>query len=102
MNYQKITEHAFLDELEKIGGIGSFLGGGLKGLGQLATGKAGLSSVGRLGRMAYGQGARTGGMWGGIKGLAKSQVGQMAAIPALAAGGLYAGHKLLSRPQQEQ
>lgn len=96
MTYQDVTEQAFLDELEKIGGIlggvSKFFSGGARGFGQLGSqaGRAGLwqqtkNLPGRLGK-AW----EHGGVGGVGKALLRSQPVQMA---ALGAGGLYAGSK---------
>lgn len=103
MNEQMMQ--AFADEMETIqkeAGLSSFLSGGISGLKRLGTGR-GWQALGRLGRVAYRQGAREGGVWGGLKGLAKSQVGQMAGTAGL--GGLagYGAYKAtLGRDKRRQ
>jgi hypothetical protein len=102
---------AFLEELteiEKKGFIGpaaKFLGGGFKTLGRLgATGaqKASVGGLHRLGRMAYGKGAREAAaagksqLLGGLKGLAQSQTGQALGAAGLTGLGAYGGYKALT------
>lgn len=86
---------AFAEEMASIrkqAGIGSFLSGGVAGLKRLGSGK-GLKALSRLGRVAYQQGARKGGTWGGIKGLAKSQVGKTVGTGGLAGLAGYGAYK---------
>jgi hypothetical protein len=93
---------AMLDELtaiQKHAGIGSFLRGGLRGFGQMASGKgiaAAAKNVGGHGALAKriykgGKGAKQGVM-AGVGRLAKSRYGQMAAVGAVpVAAGVAAG-----------
>lgn len=88
-----VTMAAFADELSKIAGVGGFLAGGLKGWGKVLSGKASGKGLKRLTTSAYRRGAagQTGakGVWGGVKGVAKSQIGQMAGAAAIPVGAGY-------------
>jgi len=125
MNQEHMTKMAtaFLSELSEIEKQGfaplRFLAGGVRrlGVGMANVGRQGgfLGAIGGAGarraggvsrhiKQIYRSGAKPvavkgveggGNMFGGLKALARSPYGQMAAVPALAAGGLYAGKKLL-------
>ena len=87
----EITLAAFNDELEAItkeAGIGSFLMKGLRGFKSSAKGVKQLGfkkSMGRHGQAIKGMYQRGGGGWGGVKQVAKSPYGAMAAVGAGAA-----------------
>lgn len=112
-----ITEAAFLDELGKIkeAGVMSFLGSGFKGIGGLMTGtgmKAFSTAAKKSGghfahaKKLYQKGAervakgadKPAGWWGGVKEVAKSPYGQMAAAGAVPVGaGIVAGRATADR-----
>lgn len=108
----EIMTSAFFDELgaiEKQAGIAGFLGAGLRGLGGLMMGKGvsaaakGAGGHGNLIKKIYQHGAeRVGkdgakaGWWGGVKNVAGSRYGQMAAAAAVPIGAGYMAHKALS------
>lgn len=93
-----------MDKKALLGGALRFLSSGAKGLGKALKVPAGTSMAKRVGgagaaragglkqhvKKIYEAGKAGGGTLGGAKALARSRYGQMAAIPALAAGGLYA------------
>lgn len=97
-----------LSEIEKRGFVGAgmrFLGSGFQTLGRLgASGAQGatLGGLHRLGRMAYGQGARQAAaagknqLIGGLKGLAQSRTGQAIGAAGLTGLGAYGGYKALT------
>jgi hypothetical protein len=110
----EITKTAFFDELEKIGidPLG-YLGGGVKQWGKLLQGNFGktptdpktgqeIGHLANIGKIWERGSANKGGILGGLKNVAKSRYGQMAAVP-LAAYGIYRiGTKLLGRDDQPQ
>lgn len=116
------TIAAFLDELEEIEKVAfrplSFLasgvrriGGALSGVGKggvvKSIGGKGAERAGGIGKhiqQIYQAGAAKGGrgMLGGLGAVARSRYGQMAAVPLLAGGGLYAGKKILGGGSQQQ
>jgi hypothetical protein len=122
MNNLNIVESAFFDELSQINKEASkvgivarglkYLGGGLKGWGNVLQGNTrpgkfidNIKEVYNRGATRAIKGGAEGaqqGAWGGIKSVAKSRYGQMAAVPAIGAAGLYAGNKLLNSTNQSQ
>lgn len=128
--FDEITMAAFNDELEKISlaemdktaGIGSFFAKGIRGWQSAAKGAAKAakhpgvlkpgaaqgkswgSHFGSIKKM-YQQGAnRGGGVWGGVKRVAKSPYGAMAGTAGAAGLAAYGGYKALPRlgSQQQQ
>ena len=98
----EITKTAMFDELEKIGGVGSFLGSGLSHLGKVVSGKgvAGAAKAGGMlshAKQIYSAGAKGApGVMGGLKALGRSSYGQMAAAAAVPVAAGYGLHKMTS------
>jgi hypothetical protein len=112
-DYNAVIAAAFEDELEKIGmaelektaGIGSFLMKGIKGwqgaakgAAQAAKGAGGRTWGSHLGsiKKMYQQGAKKGGMWGGVKRVAKSPYGAMAGTAGVGGLAAYGGLNAIS------
>jgi len=103
------TQEAFFEEVAKIkeAGIGSFLGGGLRGLGKVVAGRGVAGAARAGGNMAnmkniWNAGAAKAvkgggsGFMGGLGALGRSNYGQMAAAAAVPVAAGYGLHKMTS------
>lgn len=110
-DHDEITMSAFHNELEKIGGLGKFLIKGIRGW-QSTIGRAGASAGKRqltlskhkdLVKKLYTRGAKDGGgVWGGVKGVARSPYGAMAGTAAIGGAAAYGGYKAVAGNQRPQ
>lgn len=101
MDFNETTLTGFNDEMEKIGGIGSVLSKGFKNLG--TVGKRSLGQHKNLITKLYQRGAKGGGgVMGGLKGLAKSPYGSMAAAAGTAGLAGYGGYRMLRGNKQQR
>lgn len=95
---------AFAEELSSIqkeAGIGSFLASGFKSLG--TVGKRSLSQHGDVLKKLWARGQRGGGgTWGGIKQIAKSPYGRMAAAAGLTGLAGYGAYRAIRGNRQQQ
>jgi hypothetical protein len=99
--FNERTVSAFTDELEKIGGALSFLSKGFKNLSSL--GRRSWGQHRDLATKIYQRGAKKGGTWGGISGLARSPYGSSAAAAGTLGAAGYGGYKAVTgNPQQQR